>query len=368
MFLIDEQGKKAVSLARKTFSELNFSERKDLQEWICGNTEILGEPLLIIQKEFDGFFDTNERLDLLALDKDGNLVVIENKLDDSGKDVVWQALKYVSYCALLKKSEICGIFAKYVGSVETADENLSEFFDGEAVENIKLNESDQRIILVAANFRKEVTTTVLWLCEHGVDVKCVKVTPYQDGDRIYLDAEQILPMQGVEDYQVRLSSKKQEDATASRAEAAIKKLRREFWAKAISVVGENVPIYKHCSPSDNHWLNGSSGVGGIKFNLLALKDKVQTEIYIDVGDKEKNKAIFAALIAKKAEYESALGLALDWRELPAKRASRILYTCDDGFLLSDSETWDGAIERLSKTMKKIYDVFKKPIETASETI
>jgi RecB family endonuclease NucS len=43
---------------------------------------------LIIQKEFAGFGDTKERLDLLALDKKGKLVVIENKLDDSGRDAV----------------------------------------------------------------------------------------------------------------------------------------------------------------------------------------------------------------------------------------------------------------------------------------
>jgi len=35
-------------------------------------------------------------LDLLAIDEEGSLVVIENKLDDSGKDVVWQGLKYAS--------------------------------------------------------------------------------------------------------------------------------------------------------------------------------------------------------------------------------------------------------------------------------
>ncbi len=63
--------------------------------------ESLGEELLIIQKEFDGFDETRERLDLLALDKQGSLVVIENKLDDSGRDVVWQALKYASYCSSL---------------------------------------------------------------------------------------------------------------------------------------------------------------------------------------------------------------------------------------------------------------------------
>jgi RecB family endonuclease NucS len=110
MFLIDTQNKKAISLAKSTFSELKLSERYDLQEWIVGNPRILGENLLIIQKEFDGFSDTNERLDLLALDESGKLVIIENKLDDSGKDVVWQALKYVSYCATLTKSEICEIY------------------------------------------------------------------------------------------------------------------------------------------------------------------------------------------------------------------------------------------------------------------
>ena len=50
MFLIDTQSKKAVSLEKKSFSELKLSERNDLQEWIADNPNILGENLLIIQK------------------------------------------------------------------------------------------------------------------------------------------------------------------------------------------------------------------------------------------------------------------------------------------------------------------------------
>jgi len=106
MFLINTQNKKAIPLEKKSFSELNLTERYDLQEWIADNPTILGENLLIIQKEFAGFSETNERLDLLALDENGKLVVIENKLDDSGKDVVWQALKYVSFCATLTKMRL----------------------------------------------------------------------------------------------------------------------------------------------------------------------------------------------------------------------------------------------------------------------
>lgn len=91
MFRINHASNRIIKLKEVSFSELGFTERHHLQEWLANQPDALGEELLIIQKEFDGFDDTRERLDLLAIDKDGNLVIIENKLDDSGKDVVWQA-------------------------------------------------------------------------------------------------------------------------------------------------------------------------------------------------------------------------------------------------------------------------------------
>ena len=98
----------------KSFSSLGFTERHHLQEWLANEPDALGEELLIIQKEFDGFDDTRERLDLLALDKDGVLVIIENKLDDTGRDVVWQALKYASYCSNLSKPQLISIYQQYL--------------------------------------------------------------------------------------------------------------------------------------------------------------------------------------------------------------------------------------------------------------
>ena len=103
MFVVDREKNQAFPLCKRTFSELEFTERNHLQEWIDQDASILGENLLIIQKEFNGFSDTLERLDLLALDEEGRLVVIANNLDDSGKDVVWPALKFVSYCASRSK-------------------------------------------------------------------------------------------------------------------------------------------------------------------------------------------------------------------------------------------------------------------------
>ncbi|MGC7862607.1 hypothetical protein [Vibrio anguillarum] len=106
MFTVNHQTNRISPVKIKKFSELGFTERKHLQEWLAHQPDALGEELLIIQKEFDGFDDTRERLDLLALDKDGNLVIIENKLDDSGRDVVWQALKYLHTVPALLKGRL----------------------------------------------------------------------------------------------------------------------------------------------------------------------------------------------------------------------------------------------------------------------
>ena len=82
MFTVNHQTNRISPVKIKTFSELGFTERKHLQEWLAHQPDALGEELLIIQKEFDGFEDTRGRRDSLVLDKDGNLVIIEKKLDD----------------------------------------------------------------------------------------------------------------------------------------------------------------------------------------------------------------------------------------------------------------------------------------------
>ena len=177
MYRINKSSNNITKLEEREFKDLGFREREHLQEWIAKNPDVLGEELLIIQKEYNGFNDTNERLDLLALDKDGNLVIIENKLDDTGKDVVWQALKYTSYCSTLTTEQIIRLFQEYLNNFsnteEDAKELLLEFLDREDDDDLLLNSNDQRIVFIANNFRKEVTSTVLWLIEHDIAIQFI---------------------------------------------------------------------------------------------------------------------------------------------------------------------------------------------------
>jgi hypothetical protein len=211
MFLVNSTDKTTSEIKEISFREVGLRERNDLQEWIANNPIILGEELLIIQKEFDGFNDTNERLDLLALDKNGNLVVVENKLDNSGRNVVWQSLKYAGYCSSLKKEDIKDIYSQYlskIGSSDNAEDSIVEFLNKADFSEVQLNQDlTQRIILVAREFRKEVTNTVIWARKYGMKIQCIKVVPYMINDQLIVDTEQIIPVKDIADIMIGYDAK-----------------------------------------------------------------------------------------------------------------------------------------------------------------
>ena len=97
LFRINPENRQSDRIQEVDFARLGLRERQDIQEWVAANPGILGDDLLIIGKEFSGFDRTNERLDLLAVDSNGRLVIVELKRDDTGADAHWQAIKYASY-------------------------------------------------------------------------------------------------------------------------------------------------------------------------------------------------------------------------------------------------------------------------------
>ncbi|MCL2177036.1 MAG: DUF4268 domain-containing protein [Firmicutes bacterium] len=316
MFYINDKNR-ATKLKEKKFSDLKVKERDHLQEWIAHNPKILKEDLLIIQKEFAGWDGTSERLDLLALDKSGNLVIIENKTDDSGKDVVWQALKYASYCAILTHQNIQDMYQKYLGTKESAEQNLRAFFDKE-FESVEL--ADQRIILVANTFRKEVTSTVLWLIERGINIKCVKVQLFVD-NKTYLNSGQILPISDIGDYQIKMAEKRQDNV--SQKQRSINRML--FWEKALPRLREVTAMFENVNPAKENWLGGATGVGGVTFQPVILEDSARVELSIRTKTKERNKEIFAYLFKYEKEIEKAFGKKLNWKSEDTKTTSDISY-------------------------------------------
>ena len=323
-----------------------------------------GEDLLIIQKEFNGFADTRERLDLLALDKDGNLVVIENKLDDSGRDVTWQALKYVSYCSSLSKEEIRGIFQEYLTSCksdETAEQKLSDFY-GKDYDELVLNKgAGQRIILVAAKYRKEVTSTILWLMNYNIRIHCFRVTPYMNGEELFLDFEQIIPMKDAEDYIIKMAEKAQDDLIIENRKRSTDDLKIEFWTALLKEMAQKGDLFKNISPKKDGWITAGSGLSGVPYIFAISKAYARIELYIDMGDKAENKNLFDYLYKNNEAIETTFGQELKWERLDDKKACRISSSIDKNAY--EKENWvfiiSELVERMIDFEKTIREFLKK---------
>lgn len=381
MFTVNHQTNRISPVKIKKFSELGFTERKHLQEWLAHQPDALGEELLIIQKEFDGFDDTRERLDLLALDKDGNLVIIENKLDDSGRDVVWQALKYASYCASLTKGQIVDIYQQYLDRYEplqgerdllnqpqNAVQRICEFLDAPDLDEIKLNlGNSQRLMLVAANFRKEVTSTALWLLGQGISIQCFKVTPYALDEQLLINIDQIIPTPEAKELMIGINAKEAEEKTTEVVLKNRHSVRREYWEQALEVFQKSdCNLYDNISTTKDHWLCAGSGVTGCPFSLIFNQKELRVELWLSRSNGEENKWLFDKLFEQKDQIDSAFGEPLEWLRLDDKKQSRIQFSCKvEGF---NKDIWHDHITWHLEHMVKLEKALKASLLQAAERL
>lgn len=374
MFVVNNVDKTASKIKEISFKDIGLKERSDLQEWIANNPIILGEDLLIIQKEFDGFNDTKERLDLLALDKNGNLVIIENKLDDSGRNVVWQAMKYAGYCSSLKKEDIKDIYTQYlskIGSSDKAEESIVEFLNKPDFSEVQLNQDlTQRIILVAKEFRKEVTNTVIWARKYGMKIQCLKIMPYMINDLLIIDTEQIIPVKDIADIMISYDEKAQEDFKNKEDLANTQIMRNEFWHMFIPKFNEKSSLFSGRNIALNqydYWFSTGAGISGVYFNFLVTKSYAGIELEISGRTQEENKKIYDYLYSYKDEIENSFGDKLSWERLDDKKRSRISYKLEDVSIL-DKEVWPKMTNFMAINMLKFEKALRKHINNYAKKL
>lgn len=360
MYRINKSSNTVTRLDQRLFKDLKIKEREHLQEWIAQNPQMLGEDLLIIQKEFDGFNDTHERLDLLALDKNGGIVVIENKLDDTGRNVVWQALKYTSYCSTLKTNQIMRMYQDYLnqqGLEQDAKENILEFLERDD-EDLLLNRNDQRIIFVANNYRKEVTSTVLWLIKHDIQVQCFRATPYSMNDEMFLQVEQIIPLPETTEFMIDIKEKEKEEEEKSKAVAENEARLIEFWGKLkTELTNRNYDYLDRVKAKPYYNIGFWNGPGVFGYNLG--KHTIRVELYIS---NDPDKTIFDTMSKYREKIDVGLESYMVWERLDNKKASRIKYEMPVeefnekiGGRFNEENNWDKRIEWYANSMKTFHD-------------
>lgn len=222
-----------------SFGDQKIKER-DLQDLLKKDIGVIDQDLLVVGEEFGDWEDSRRRIDLLCVDKEANLVVVELKRTEDGGHMDLQAVRYAAMVSLLPFDRVVESLARYSSlegqhqdegeGMKEAKEKLEQWFGWGDVSSGSFGEK-VKIILVSAEFSNEITTTVMWLNDMGLDIRCVRMKPYENGKQVLVDVQTIIPLPEAADYQTRIrEKKKQEDKrrTGKRTYYDVEVAGREF--------------------------------------------------------------------------------------------------------------------------------------------
>jgi len=140
-----------------TLAENNRKETEHLESWIKTKPEILGTDILIIGEQV---YTKSGPLDFLAIDNNGNIVIVELKRDKLARVVLAQAIDYASDLStwdIDKLSEIC---MSYTGN--TLEEHISANFEDIQIDDLTINQT-QRLLLVGFSIEEPLNRMIEWL-------------------------------------------------------------------------------------------------------------------------------------------------------------------------------------------------------------
>ena len=204
-------------LLKTTFSQMQLQERRDLQRLLRANISVVAPDTLVIAEEFGDWDESRRRIDLLGIDRDANLVVVELKRTEDGGHMELQAIRYAAMVSTMTFDQAADVFGRYLTQIGNADTDarakLLNFLGWDEPDEDAFAQ-DVRIVLASAEFAREVTTSVLWLIERGIDIRCVRLQPYDHGGLVFVDVQQIIPLPEMAEYQVRVTEKKRKEREA----------------------------------------------------------------------------------------------------------------------------------------------------------
>lgn len=216
-------GINALKIEDLTFSDLNMKE-DSIEEILRQNIDMIcndEESLLLVGQQVKN--QIQARSDLIAVDQDGNLVLIELKRDkkdiEHRKEALeFQAIRYAASCATIQSTDelIQNLFAPYVekhreefgnkelSSNEVARRMLETFLE---TNNVAKFNNRQRIILIASEFDEQTLSAVAWLNSNQVDISCYCLIPFKVDNHLLIHSQKILPIADYEDFYIGIKDK-----------------------------------------------------------------------------------------------------------------------------------------------------------------
>jgi len=230
-----------ISFSTLPFTQNGNAKEDDLENLIAENASLIDTAtfdsdatLLIIGRQVHT--KTNRRMDLVAIDGTGALILIEVKRD--AEDVKArldhaeiQSVRYAASLASLRTVDdlVTDIYGPYIaryakqeleskGGGRTAEEwarkKLGDFMKDNKIDSARLNHQ-QQIVLIGASFDEDTKSAAAWLASNNVPIRVIEVKPAKVADNFFLDVVTVIPVPTYEGYYVDLVGGTTEVKTSS---------------------------------------------------------------------------------------------------------------------------------------------------------
>ncbi len=153
-----------------------------LEDWLENNPDgiVHDGKLLIIGRQV--LTSLGRAIDLLAVDRWGDVVILELKRGRTPRETVAQALEYAAFAAQLDYAQIESLARQYQD-----DDGLSlveahrNYFALGADEGVSFNKN-QRLVIVGETITPEIRETAAFLNDKGIRVTCLEFSFFRTGD------------------------------------------------------------------------------------------------------------------------------------------------------------------------------------------
>ena len=334
-----------------SFESERLSERGDIQRLLKENIACLEEGLMVLAEEFSDWQDSSRRIDLLCLDTNANLVVVELKRTSDGGHMELQAIRYAAMVSAMTFEQAVDAYARFrakngQGAIDQdeARSDILSFLNWQAP-NEEEFARETRIILASADFSKELTTSVMWLRDHEIDIRCVRLKPYRlDDGRVLMDIQQLIPLPEAAEFQTQIGAKRQ---AGQRERRERDQIRFRFWEELLVKARDVQAPGRDSTPTDSPWLSIRIGRSGFNFSYSVRK--FDNSVYLWIAN---DKAAFDALHVQREVIEQEFGQPLTWFEKEGQKGRYISFQCEGGYR-SSPEEWPAIQERMIDAMIKL---------------
>lgn len=359
-------------LASTSLASAQLLERRDLQRLLQTQMRELLPDVLVIAEEFGDWEDSRRRIDLLGIDRHANLVVVELKRGDTGAHMELQAVRYAAMVSKMTFEQAVDTYSRYLGAdVDPADAEgrILEFLGWSDPSEDDFGQ-DVRIVLFSEDYSRELTSSILWLNEKGVEITCFRMSAYRTSERLLIDFQQIIPLKEAEDYQVRVRNKQHIEQTERKFRVP---WNQEFYANfgvSDSRSWEDARKYGFISAGGGHWFTRTldllepgariwvnrPGVGYVGVGIVSGAPQSHEEFMVDTAQGERRYIEVSAVRETLLERCSRPGkeerfVPVRWiKAVPEAEAVRQagLFGNQNSVAKPTSSGWQATVDRLKQ--------------------